>query len=435
MKNHLLTRLTDKSALIGIIGLGYVGLPLMLRFAEVGYRVLGIDIDKTKIDALNEGRSYIKHIPDAPVKAIADRGLFSGTSDFRRVAEADALIICVPTPLNSHREPDLSFVVDTTDAIVPHLHAGQVISLESTTYPGTTEEEILPRITAGGLKLGRDIFLVYSPEREDPGNINFSTRTIPKVCGGITADCLEIGLALYGQVIDRVVPLSSTRAAEMTKLLENIHRAVNIGLVNELKIVCDAMDIDIREVIDAAATKPFGFTPYYPGPGLGGHCIPIDPFYLTWKAREYGLHTRFIELAGEINTSMPDWVIGKTMNALNERGKPLKGAKVLVLGISYKKDVDDMRESPSVELLEKLQKKGAEIAYSDPHVPIFPRMRRYRFDLRSVPLTAESLSAYDCVLIATNHTAFDYELIRKNAQLIIDTRGVYRDKHENLIKA
>ncbi|MFZ3114980.1 MAG: nucleotide sugar dehydrogenase [Syntrophales bacterium] len=435
MKNHLLTCLNDKSALIGIIGLGYVGLPLMLRFAEVGYRVLGVDIDQTKIDTLNQGLSYIKHIPSATVKGIVDQGLFSGTSDFRRVASADALIICVPTPLNSHREPDLSFVVDTTDAIVPHLHAGQVISLESTTYPGTTEEEILPRITAGGLKLGQDIFLVYSPEREDPGNKNFTTRTIPKVCGGITMDCLEVGLVLYGQVIDRVVPLSSTRAAEMTKLLENIHRAVNIGLVNELKVVCDAMDIDIREVIDAAATKPFGFTPYYPGPGLGGHCIPIDPFYLTWKAREYGLHTRFIELAGEINTSMPDWVIGKTMNALNDRGKALKGAKVLVLGISYKKDVDDMRESPSVELLEKLQKKGAEIAYSDPHVPIFPRMRRYRFDLRSVHLTAENLATYDCVLIATNHAAFDYELIRKNAQLIIDTRGVYRDKYENLIKA
>ncbi len=435
MKERLLSRINDKSALIGIIGLGYVGLPLMLRFAEVGYRVLGFDIDQAKIDALSKGRSYLKHIPSAAVAQMVGRGLFAGTTDFRRAGEADALIICVPTPLDKHREPDLSFVLNSTDALAPHLRPGQVISLESTTYPGTTDEEILPRIASQGLKVGSDVFLVFSPEREDPGNINFTTRTIPKVCGGVTPDCLDVGLALYGQVIDRVVPVSSTRAAEMTKLLENIHRAVNIGLVNELKIVCDAMGIDIREVIEAAATKPFGFTPYYPGPGLGGHCIPIDPFYLTWKAREYGLHTRFIELAGEINTSMPDWVVGKTMDALNERGKALKGAKVLVLGISYKKNVDDMRESPSVELMEKLQKKGALVDYSDPHVPAFPRMRRYAFDLESVPLTTENLATYDCVLIATNHDAFDYDLIRQNAPLIIDTRGVYRDKFVNVVRA
>ena len=435
MKHQLLARFNDKSAVIGIIGLGYVGLPLLLRFAEVGYRVLGFDIDQSKIDRLREGRSYIKHIPASSIADMNSRGLFDGTTDFGRAGEADALIICVPTPLNRYREPDLSFVLNSVDAVVPYLRTGQIVSLESTTYPGTTDEELLPRLESGGLKVGKDLFLVFSPEREDPGNERFTTRTIPKICGGVTPDCLEAGLALYGGVIDRVVPVSTTRAAEMTKLLENIHRAVNIGLVNELKVVCDAMGIDIREVIDAAATKPFGFTPYYPGPGLGGHCIPIDPFYLTWKAREYGLHTRFIELAGEINTGMPDWVIGRVMDALNERGKSLKGSRVLVLGIAYKKNVDDMRESPSVELMEKLVKKGALVEYSDPHVPVFPKMREHYFDLASVELTAESLGHYDCVLLATNHDAFDYDLIRNNATVIIDTRGVYRETFPNVVKA
>ena len=435
MKQPLLDKIQNKTAVIGIIGLGYVGLPLMLRFAEAGYKVLGFDIDPGKITTLAAGQSYIKHIPATPIAAAVSAGLFDGTTDFSRAGEADALIICVPTPLNKHREPDLSFVINSTDAIVPYLRQGQIVSLESTTYPGTTDEELLPRIERRSLTVGTDIFLVFSPEREDPGNEKFTTRTIPKVCGGVTPACLEVGLALYGAVIDRVVPVSSTRAAEMTKLLENIHRAVNIGLVNELKIVCDAMGIDIREVIDAAATKPFGFTPYYPGPGLGGHCIPIDPFYLTWKAREYGLHTRFIELAGEVNTAMPDWVVGKLMDALNERSKALKGARVLVLGIAYKKNVDDMRESPSVELMEKLQKKGAVIAYSDPHVPVFPRMREHYFDLKSVELTAENLRGYDCVLIGTHHDAFDYGMILLHAQLIVDTRGVYRETHENVVKA
>lgn len=435
MKRQILQRIEDKSAVIGIIGLGYVGLPLLLRFAEVGIRVLGFDIDRTKIDKLKEGRSYIKHIPSEPIAEAVAKGLFDGTTDFGRAAEADALIICVPTPLNKHREPDLSFVINTTESILPHLRPGQLVSLESTTYPGTTDEELLPRIAARGLVVGKDVFLAFSPEREDPGNASFTTRTIPKVCGGVTPACLEVGLALYGRVIDRVVPVSSTRAAEMTKLLENIHRAVNIGLVNELKVVCDAMGIDIREVIDAAATKPFGFTPYYPGPGLGGHCIPIDPFYLTWKAREYGLHTRFIELAGEINTNMPDWVVGKVMDALNERGKALKGARVLVLGIAYKKNVDDMRESPSVELMEKLLKKGAVVEYSDPHVLVFPKMREHHFDLKSRELTSESLADYDCVLIATNHDVFDYEFIRREAKLIVDTRGVYRETFGNVVKA
>lgn len=435
MKQQLLSRIENKTAVIGIIGLGYVGLPLMLRFAEAGYRVLGFDIDPAKITRLAAGQSYIKHIPSAEIATAVSAGLFEGTSDFSRAGEADALILCVPTPLNKHREPDLSFVINSVEAVVPYLRPGQIVSLESTTYPGTTDEELLPRIERRSLTVGRDIFLVFSPEREDPGNEKFTTRTIPKVCGGLTPACLEVGLALYGAVIDRVVPVSSTRAAEMTKLLENIHRAVNIGLVNELKIVCDAMGIDIREVIDAAATKPFGFTPYYPGPGLGGHCIPIDPFYLTWKAREYGLHTRFIELAGEVNTAMPDWVVGKLMDALNERGKALKGARVLVLGIAYKKNVDDMRESPSVELMEKLLKKGAVVNYSDPHVPVFPRMREHHFDLQSVELTTETLTGYDCVLIGTHHDAFDYGMILLHAQLIVDTRGVYRDRPINVVAA
>lgn len=435
MKKDLLNKINHKTAIVGIIGLGYVGLPLMLRFIEAGYRVIGFDIDQSKIEKLSLGKSYIKHISSESISTAIGTGLYEGTTDFKRAGEADALIICVPTPLNKFREPDLSFVLNSTDAIVPHLRAGQIISLESTTYPGTTDEELFPRVESGGLKVGVDIFLVFSPEREDPGNVNFSTRTIPKVCGGITPDCLEVGLALYGAVIDRVVPVSSTRAAEMTKLLENIHRAVNIGLVNELKIVCDVMNIDIREVIDAAATKPFGFTPYYPGPGLGGHCIPIDPFYLTWKAREYGLHTRFIELAGEVNTSMPDWVIGKLMDALNDRGKSLKGSKVLVLGIAYKKNVDDMRESPSVELMEKLQKKGAFIQYSDPHVPVFPKMREHYFDLKSVEITPEKLKEFDCVLVATHHDAFDYAMVQTYSALIVDTRGVYRNNFINLIKA
>lgn len=435
MKQNLLERISNKSAVIGIIGMGYVGLPLMLRFAEAGYKILGFDVDLSKIQSLLAGKSYIKHISSSAIASAVDAGLFDGTTDFSRAGEADALVICVPTPLNKYREPDLSFVLNSTDSIVPYLRPGQIISLESTTYPGTTDEELLPRVESRGLKVGKDIFLAFSPEREDPGNENFSTRTIPKVCGGVTPACLEVGLALYGAVIDRVVSVSSTRAAEMTKLLENIHRAVNIGLVNELKIVCDAMNIDIREVIDAAATKPFGFTPYYPGPGLGGHCIPIDPFYLTWKAREYGLHTRFIELAGEVNTAMPDWVVAKLMDALNERGLALKGAKVLVLGIAYKKNVDDMRESPSVELMEKLQKKGALVQYSDPHVPTFPPMREHHFDLSSVDLNADTLAEYDCILIATNHDAFDYEMIKKHSRLIIDTRGAYRGVFENVVKA
>ena len=434
MSATLLEKLNNKSAVIGIVGLGYVGLPLMLRYTEVGYKVLGLDIDPGKVEMLNQGKSYIVHVSSSVIASAVTKG-FEATTDFSRSNEADALIICVPTPLNKYREPDLSFVTSTTDSLVPFLRTGQMVSLESTTYPGTTDEELKPRVESTGLVVGKDIFLVYSPEREDPGNPNFHTRTIPKVCGGYSPACQKAGLALYGQVIDMVVPVSSTRVAEMTKLLENIHRAVNIGLVNEMKVVADKMGIDIHEVIRAAATKPFGFTPYYPGPGLGGHCIPIDPFYLTWKAREYGLHTRFIELAGEVNSSMPEWVISKVMEGLNNHCKSIKGSNVLVLGIAYKKNVDDMRESPSVAIMEMLRDKGAIISYADPHVPVFPKMREHCFDLSSVEFNSETLQGYDCVIIATNHDRFDYELIQQNAKLLIDTRGVYSTPANNIIKA
>jgi UDP-N-acetyl-D-glucosamine dehydrogenase len=434
MERDLRQLVAAHQARIGIVGLGYVGLPLALRFVEVGFPVLGLDIDESKITKLNRGESYIEHISAAAVQGARSRGMVS-TTDFSQASTCDVLIICVPTPLNEYREPDLSFVVSTVDSLVPHLRPGQVVSLESTTYPGTTDEELLPRIEKAGLKVGENAFLVFSPEREDPGNPDFTTRTIPKVVGGYTPACLELGVAVYGAIIDKVVPVSSTRVAEMTKLLENIHRAVNIGLVNEMKIICDRMGLDVFEVIRAAATKPFGFVPYWPGPGLGGHCIPIDPFYLTWKARQYGMHTRFIELAGEVNSDMPQWIVSKVADALNHHERAIKNSRVLVLGIAYKKNVDDMRESPSVELMELLQAKGAEIAYSDPHVPTFPPMREHHFDLSSVPLTPESIASYDVVLLATNHDAFDYELIQKHARLIVDTRGVYQQPLPNVVKA
>lgn len=426
--------LRSKKAVIGIVGLGYVGLPLALRFSEEGYSVVGFDIDDFKVKRISEGQSYIEHISSSAVQAAVAKK-FAATTDFKEISKVDAIILCVPTPLNKYREPDLSFVLDTMDSIVPHLRKGQVVSLESTTYPGTTDEELKPRIESRGFKVGEDVFLVFSPEREDPGNPNFSTRTIPKVVGGYSPACLEVGIELYGGVIDKVVPVSSTKAAEMTKLLENIHRAVNIGLVNEMKIVADKMGIDIHEVIDAAATKPFGFVAYRPGPGIGGHCIPIDPFYLTWKAREYGLHTRFIELAGEINNAMPSYVVSKISMALNDREKSVKGSKILVLGISYKKNIDDMRESPSVFLMEKLRDDGAIVDYTDPHVPVFPKMREHKFDLSSIQLTPAAIAAYDCVVLATDHDKFDYDMIIKNAKLVVDTRGKYRKDTVNLIKA
>lgn len=420
----LVSKLDNRDAIIGIVGMGYVGLPLALRFSEVGYRVLGFDIDPEKVEKMNAGLSHIEHIKSAHVAAAVKAG-FQATDDISEINSVDAVILCVPTPLNRYREPDLSFVTGTTDSLVPYLRRGQVVSLESTTYPGTTEEQLLPRIESGGLKVGEDVFLVYSPEREDPGNLNFATRSIPKICGGHTPACLEAGQALYRQAIDELVSVSSTQVAEMTKLLENIHRAVNIGLVNEMKIVADQMGINIHEVIEAAKTKPFGFTPYYPGPGLGGHCIPIDPFYLTWKAREFDINTRFIELAGEVNTAMPKWVIGKVNDALNAAGKSVNGSRVLVLGIAYKKNVDDMRESPSAVLIELLLHKGAEVQYSDPHVPKFPRMREHHFDMQSVEPTENMLKQFDLVLLATDHDAFDYDLIRNHSNIIVDTRGRY----------
>jgi len=427
IKSSLVDRLEKKESTIGIIGLGYVGLPLLLRYSEVGFRTIGIDIDASKIDQIEAGKSYINHIAAERIQLAIENGCET-TSDFARAKECDALIICVPTPLSQHREPDLSFVTNTMDTLAPYLREGQVVSLESTTYPGTTEEELLPRIEKRGLKVGESIFLVYSPEREDPGNPNFGTQQIPKVCGGHTAACLEAGIALYQDAIEQVVPVSSTKVAEMTKLLENIHRAVNIGLVNEMKIVADKMDINIYEVIDAAKTKPFGFTAFYPGPGLGGHCIPIDPFYLTWKAREYGLNTRFIELAGEVNTEMPQWVINKTMDALNDAGKALNKSKVLVLGIAYKKNVGDMRESPSVELMELLVEKGAIVSYSDPFVPVFPKLRKHYFDLKSTELNKAALLNADVVLLATDHDLFDYSVIQQHAKILIDTRGRYANQ-------
>ncbi|MDR2945642.1 MAG: nucleotide sugar dehydrogenase [Candidatus Adiutrix sp.] len=429
-----LAKIADKSAVIGVVGLGYVGLPLILSFAEAGFRVLGLDVDQNKVDKLKAGESYIAHFKSARIKAVVDKGLMDATTDFSRAAEPEALIICVPTPLTTYREPDLSFVTGTLDNLLPHLRPGQLLSLESTTYPGTTDEVLRPPIENKGLTLGRDFFLVYSPEREDPANPSFGTRNIPKVLGGSTPACGRAGQALYQTIIDRVVPVSSTRAAELTKLLENIYRAVNIGLVNELKMVADSMDLDIFEVIRAAATKPFGFTPFYPGPGIGGHCIPIDPFYLTWKARAYGLHTRFIELAGEINQSMPQWVVDKLSRALNEEGRPIKGAKVLILGLAYKKNVDDVRESPSVEVMELLSRQGAVISYHDPHVPAFPHMRRVQFNLKSVKLTEKTLAEADAVVLLTDHAAFDHAFIARHARLIIDTRGAFAQA-ANVVKA
>jgi len=415
-------RIASRQATIGIYGLGYVGLPLALRFASVGCKVVGFDIDPAKVRAINNGQSYIERIGADAIAQARAQGL-EATSDFARTAEVDALILCVPTPLTAHREPDLQFIVATVESALPHMHPGQLVSLESTTWPGTTDEIIAPRLAAHGLIPGENCALVFSPEREDPGNPDFGPHNIPKVIGGHTPACLQLGIALYQLAVQRMVPVSSTRAAEMTKLLENIHRSVNIGLVNEMKIVADKMGINIHEVIDAAATKPFGFVPYKPGPGLGGHCIPIDPFYLTWKAREYGVNTRFIELAGEINHYMPQWVVGKVADALNDRGKAIKGSRILVLGLAYKKNIDDTRESPAVEIMDLLQAKGAQIDYSDPHVPVFPRKRDYHFDLQSVPLNAQTLADYDCVVLATDHDAFDYALLQTAAPLIVDTRG------------
>ena len=411
---------------VGVIGLGYVGLPLLLRFGEVGFRVLGFDLDLTKVKQLNDGTSYIQHIDTSRVTSLLASERLEATADLDRLEEPDALVICVPTPLTAHREPDLQFVRTTAEAIGQVVRPGQLICLESTTYPGTTEEVLVPRVTARGLRVGEDIFVAFSPEREDPGNPRFSTSTIPKVVGGATPACLEVATALYEQAVECVVPVSSTRVAEAAKILENVYRAVNIALVNELKVAFDRMGIDVWEVIEAAKTKPFGFQPFYPGPGLGGHCIPIDPFYLTWKAREFGITTRFIELAGQINSSMPSYVVEKIAEALNTRGKPVHGSRILVLGVSYKKDADDARESPALEIIEILMAKGADTHYSDPYFPRLPSGRRHVLELQSVLLTSESVKSYDAVVLVTDHSDFPYELIHDAASLIVDSRNVFR---------
>jgi UDP-N-acetyl-D-glucosamine dehydrogenase len=422
-------KIDQKEALIGVIGLGYVGLPLVMRFWEVGFAVLGFDTDREKVDRLNRGESYIKHIPSERVAemvaALGGKPRFAATDDMARLSEPDALLICVPTPLTPSREPDLRYVENTTRDIAGALRPGQLVSLESTTYPGTTAEVLLPLLSQK-LTVGKDFFLVFSPEREDPGNPTFHVQNIPKVVGGITPACQENGVALYGQVVDRVIPMSSTQAAEMTKLLENIYRAVNIALINELKVLCLRMGLDIFEIIEASRTKPFGFQAFYPGPGLGGHCIPIDPFYLTWKARQYDLSTRFIELAGEVNAAMPYFVVQRVGEALNEQGKALKGAKVLVLGAAYKKDVDDPRESPGLKIISLLQGKGSVVSYHDPHIPHLKGGRNFPdLNLRSVDLSPENLAMADCVLLVTDHSAYDYAWIASQARLIVDTRNAF----------
>ena len=419
-------RLARRECTVGVIGLGYVGLPLVLRFGEVGFRVIGFDIDVDKVQQLSKGASYIQHVPAPRVQALLDAGRFEATADLARLAEPDAIIICVPTPLTRHREPDLRYVERTADAVAATLRRNQLVCLESTTYPGTTDEVVLPRLEARGLRVGEDFFLAFSPEREDPGNTQFDTATIPKVVGGVTPGCLDLATTLYAEAIKKVVPVASTRVAEATKILENVYRAVNIALVNELKIAFERMGINVWDVIEAAKTKPFGFQPFYPGPGLGGHCIPIDPFYLTWKAREYGVATRFIELAGEINAGMPAYVIHRLMDALNERGKALKGARILVLGAAYKKDTDDPRESPGLEIMEELIQKGARVDYSDPHLPRLPVVRRHSIDLTSVSLSEASLRQYDAVLLVTDHSRFPYDLIHRSASLIVDSRNAFR---------
>lgn len=428
---------------IGIIGCGYVGLPLALNFAAKGHSVVGFDTDPQKVEKLNRGESYIKHIPAAEISKHVSNKHFSATTDFARLREMDAVLICVPTPLDERRDPDLSYVENTARSIAPHLQRDQLIVLESTTYPGTTEELVLPILEQNGLRCpiqkpedtgaqSTDFYLAFSPEREDPGNKQFGLAQIPKVVGGINHSSGKAAANLYAQIVARVVPVSSTRAAEMAKLLENIFRCVNIALMNELKLLCQRMHMDIWEVIDSAATKPFGFMPFYPGPGLGGHCIPVDPYYLSWKAREYDFATRFIELAGEINTSMPYHVVDAVAEALNERQKSLKGSRILLLGVAYKKDIDDLRESPSLKLMQLLIERGAKLDYNDPFFPALHKMRHYDYSaMRSADISPKSLAAYDCVLIATDHSSYDYEKIVENSKLVVDSRNATRHVKNN----
>jgi UDP-N-acetyl-D-glucosamine dehydrogenase len=431
---ELIEKFRCRRAVVGVIGLGYVGLPLAGTFAEAGHAAIGFDCDPAKVHTLSQGRSYIRHVSAERLQAVlrdappvAGGAGFFPTSDYALLRRCDAILICVPTPLTENREPDLSYVVSTAEAIAPHLRRGQLVVLESTTYPGTTEEVVQPILERNGLRVGADFHLAFSPEREDPNNAQFSTKSIPKLVGGVTPRCGEVASALYGSAVERVVPVSHASVAEAAKLLENIYRSVNIALVNELKVLFDRMGIDVWEVIEAAATKPFGFTPFYPGPGLGGHCIPIDPFYLTWKARQYELTTRFIELAGEINQAMPAYVIAKLTDALNERRKGLNGARILILGVSYKRDIDDDRESPAFKLMALLKQKQAHFVYHDPYVPVLKRSRRYDFQLESVPLTEQELTRADATVIATDHSVFDYSAIVAASRLVIDTRNATRN--------
>ncbi len=433
---NLIEKIEGKTAKIGVIGLGYVGLPLAIEFTRAGFYVMGFDIDPQKAEMLEEGKSYISYIPSEKIKELVEKHSFIPTTDFSKLKDVDCIIICVPTPLNKNREPDLSYVFNTTRTIAKYLRQGQLVVLESTTYPGTTDEDMRAILEGTGLKAGEDFYLAYSPEREDPNNKDFSTATIPKVVAGYTKQCLEAAKTLYDSLGIKTVAVSSTKAAEATKLLENIYRAVNIALVNELKMLFDRMGIDIWEVVEAAKTKPFGFQAFYPGPGLGGHCIPIDPFYLTWKAREYDFQTKFIELAGEINTYMPYYVVQKTVDALSERGIPIKDARILILGLAYKKDVDDTRESPSLKLIELFLARGAKVDYNDPYIPRTRQMRQYDFRMESVPLTEDNLASYDCMVIATNHSTYDYGFIVRHSKLIVDTRNATAEfKSENIVKA
>jgi UDP-N-acetyl-D-glucosamine dehydrogenase len=419
----LLEKIEARSAAIGVIGLGYVGLPLAIEFARAGFPVTGFDLDQEKVEKIRAGRSYIKHIPPSAVQALLREGVIPATDDFRLLKKMDCILICVPTPLTSHQEPDLSYIQATVDTIALTLRPGQLVILESTTYPGTTREVVQPVLEETGLTAGKDFFLAFSPEREDPGNPDFATASIPKVVGGLNRDSLRTARKLYEAIVPATIPVSSPDAAEATKLLENIYRSINIALVNELKIVFEKMGIDIWEVIAAASSKPFGYTPFYPGPGLGGHCIPIDPFYLTWRAKEFDLPTRFIQLAGEINTAMPGRVIDRLREALNEAEKSLKGSRVLILGVAYKRDVDDMRESPALRLIELLRAAGARVSYHDPYIPVLPQTRKYRFRMRSRSLTPELLRGADAVLIATDHRSVDYRLVGRHARLVVDTRN------------
>jgi len=436
--SQLQDNIENKRAVIGIMGMGYVGLPLVGTFTRAGFRCIGFDIDPNKVRMLNAGRSYIEHIPSAAIATLIRSKRFRATANMNDLKKPDAIIICVPTPLSKSRDPDMSYVEGTAEAIAPRLRKGQLVVLESTTYPGTTRELVKPILEKSGLKAERDFFLAFSPEREDPGRKDYNTATIPKVVGGLGRKSHRLAVALYTQAIAKVVPVGSCEVAEAAKIVENVYRCVNIAMVNELKLVFDKMGIDVWEVINAAKTKPFGFQAFYPGPGLGGHCIPIDPFYLTWKARQYGEPTRFIELAGEINTFMPEYVIERLTEALNDRGKPVRGSRILVLGLAYKKDVDDLRESPSIELIHLLQKRGAKVDYNDPHIPRTHKGREHDLGMKSVPLTAANLKRYDVVLISTDHTKYDYKMIVHNSKLIIDTRNAcanVRRGREKIIKA